>query len=237
MQLSSDIQELIDKSKKDLETIKEEYNKSLNEKQISTSLKISIKNCLENLRSSLDYLGKQIYNENNCNGSKRTYFPIFSKDKASFDRFMQDNYPNLDTINQIIHNKLEDIQFFKNPTENQWMSDLVTLVNENKHEKLSPQTRTERKELSISSGGTGIRLSGGASIRMGSGTSIRIGGKTIYGGQTISPDSNIIAADPALDIKKVTWIDFIFDELSKPVIPTLSSIIDGVQKTIDYFKS
>lgn len=237
MNLNSDIQELINKSKRDFETIKEEYNKSLHDEKISASLKISIKNCLENLRSVLDYLGKQIYNENNCKGANRTYFPIFSKDKQSFDKFMQENYPNLDTVDPTIYTKLEDIQFFKNPTENEWMSNLVTLVNENKHEKLSPQTKTERKELSISSGGTGIRLSGGTSIRMGSGTSIKIGGKTIYGGQTISPDSNFIRADPALDIKKVIWIDFIFDELNKPVIPTLSKIIDGVQKTIDYFKS
>ena len=113
----------------------------------------------------------------------------------------------------------------------------MTLVNGNKHRKLSPQTRVEQKQLSISSGGTGIRLGGGASIRLGQGASIRIGGKTIHGGQTISADSPFINANPGLDVQRTVWVDFKFDELGKSVISTITKILDGSQAIVDTFKS
>jgi len=235
--LNSDIQALIDTAKQDFEKIKNEYQKSLHDEEISSSLRISIKNCLENIRSSLDFLGYQISEENCPNKNSKIYFPIFFSDKQSFDKFMTKTYPNLKNNNSGLYSQIESIQYYINPSENEWMKDLVILVNENKHRKLTPQTKTQRKQLNISSGGAGISLSGGASIKLGGGASIRMGGKTIYGGQTISPDNPFIHADPGLNVERKIWVDFKFDELKKSVLPTLSKIIDGAQKTVDKFKN
>lgn len=236
MKLNSDIQAVLDRANNDLDEIKTEYNKSLNEKQISSDLRISIKNCLENIRSSLDYLAHQIF-EKNCKGdNSKVYFPIYSVSKEKFEKFMKKTFPDLENTNKKIYDALESSQYYNNSTDNEWIKDLMTLVNGNKHRKLSPQTRTEQKQLSLSSGGTRIRLGGGASIRLGGGASIRIGGKTIYGGQTISADSPSIRADPGLDVQKTIWIDFKFDELGKSVIPTISKILDGTQTIVDNFK-
>jgi len=236
MELNSDIQALLDHALNDLEKIKTEYKKSLNEKEISPSLRIAIKNCLENVRSSLDYLGNQIFEENCNRANSKTYFPIFSKDKISFEKFMGKYFPDLKKSNSKLYAKLESIQFYNNKNENEWMKDLVDLVNENKHRKLSPQKKVEKKELNISSGKVGIKIGDNASIRMGSGTSIRMGGKTIYGGQTLSADNPNIRTDPGVDVKRIIWIDFQFDELQKSVIPTISEIIDGAQKLVNNFK-
>lgn len=237
MKLNPDIQAVLDTAKQDFEKIKNEYQKSLQDEEISSSLRISIKNCLENIRSSLDYLGYQISEENCPKNNSKIYFPIFFNDKQSFDKFMTKTYPNLDSNNSKLYSKIESIQYYINPSENEWMKDLVTLVNENKHRKLTPQTRTQRKQLNISSGGAGISLGGGASIKLGGGASIRMGGKTIYGGQTISPDNPFIHADPGLNVKRTIWVDFKFDELKKSVLLTITKIVNGVQQTVDEFKN
>jgi len=237
MKLNSDIQAVLDRAKSDLDEIKTEYEKSLDDKEISSDLRISIKNCLENIRSSLDYLAHQIFKEY-CKGeNSKIYFPIYSEDKQKFEKFMKKTYPDLDKTNSKIYKTLESLQYYNDPTNNEWMKDLVSLVNGNKHRKLSPQTRVERKQLRLSSGSTGISLGGGASIKLGSGASIRMGGKTIYGGQTLSAVSPSIRADPGLGVKRTIWVDFKFDELGKSVIPTISKILDVTQAIVDNFKN
>lgn len=237
MKLNSDIHAVLDRAKSDLNKIKKEYEKSLSDKEISSDLRISIKNCLENIRSSLDYLANQIFKEY-CKGeNSKIYFPIYSDDKQKFEKFMKKTYSDLDKTNSKIYKTLESLQYYNDPTNNVWMKDLVSLVNGNKHRKLSPQTRVERKQLHLSSGGAGISLGGGSSIKLGSGASIRLGGKTIYGDQTISVDSSSIHADPGLDVKRTIWVDFKFDELGKSVIPTISKILEGTQGIIDNFKN
>ncbi len=237
MKLNLDIQAVLDRAKNDFENIKKEYNKSLQEKVISPDLQISIKNCLENVRSSLDYLANQIYEENYKNGSSKTYFPIYSDNKPSFEKFMKKTFPNLNKINPKIYAELESYQYYTDKSDYEWMKDLVTLVNENKHKKLSPQTRTEKKQLNLSSGNVGMSLTGNVAIKMGKNTSISLGGKRIYGGQTISPNNPSIRADPELNVKRTIWIDFKFDELGKSVIPTISKILDGTQTIVDNFKN
>jgi len=73
----------------------------------------------------------------------------------------------------------------------------MDLNNENKHQRLTPQTRKEVKELRISSGNVGMRLSGGASIKISGNAQIRMGNSTIGGNQTISPDSPARILGPA----------------------------------------
>lgn len=236
MKLNSDIQAVLDRAKNDFSAIKIEYDKSLNEKEISSDLRISIKNCLENIRSSLDYLAYQIFEENCKGDDSKVYFPIYSESKEKFEKFTKKTFPDLENTNKKIYDSLESSQYYNNSINNEWMKDLMVLVNGNKHRKLSPQTRIEQKQLSLSSGGAGIRLGGGASIRLGGGASIRIGGKTIYGGQTISADSPSVRADPGLDVQRTIWIDFKFDELGKSVIPTISKILDGSQAIVENFK-
>jgi len=237
MKLNKEIQDLIVRASGDMEKIKHEYDNSLQQEEISSDLRISIKNCLENIRSSLDYLANQIFEEN-CTkkGNSKIYFPIYFENKTSFEKFMKKTFPDLKKVSSKLYTELESHQYYNDKSIKEWMKDLVVLVNENKHRKLSAQTKTERKQLDISSGNVGISLRGNASIQMGTNTSISVGGRTIYGGQTISPDNPFIQGDPALNITRTIWLNFIFDELKKSVIPTISNIIEGTQKIIDDFK-
>ena len=81
----------------------------------------------------------------------------------------------------------------------------MDLNNENKHERLTPQTRKETKELRISSGGTSIGLGQGASIEMGQGTSIQMGEAIIPGGQRIDVNNPPVVHGKGHS-EVITWV-------------------------------
>ncbi len=145
----SDIIMLIEKSKKMYSTIEIKYKNSLDKKNIDPNLKIDIKNYCENVRSSLDYLAKEIVFKYcpTANKNDNLYFPI-CKSKSIFDNKMKKSYPNLDENNKSLYDYLENIQSFNN-LNNQWLMDFNTLTNENKHEKLVEQTRIETKQVNV----------------------------------------------------------------------------------------
>ena len=74
------IDALLNKNKKRLITIQENYEECLNQKNISEDLKIEIKEFLEGLRSCLDYVWKLIPNRPKKSGN----FPI-SNSKNHFE--------------------------------------------------------------------------------------------------------------------------------------------------------
>ena len=80
-----DINALIEVADEQLQTIETEYNKSLNSQVISPKLPVYIKNYLENLRSPLDYLAKEIC-EKILLKTKRhqTYFPVSCENSKAF---------------------------------------------------------------------------------------------------------------------------------------------------------
>jgi len=58
-------------------------------------LNVAIKNYLENMRSSLDYLADQIFKENKLQHKDKrgkTYFPVYSKDFPTFKGNMVDGF-------------------------------------------------------------------------------------------------------------------------------------------------
>jgi hypothetical protein len=61
MKRGSNIEALLEKSKKDFESLTNNYQASLNEKTVWPVVKVEIKNIFENLRSCLDYLGHEIF--------------------------------------------------------------------------------------------------------------------------------------------------------------------------------
>jgi hypothetical protein len=93
---------------------------------------------------------------------------------------------------------------------NAWLPDLATLSNENKHENLTPQTRTETHELRVESLGAGISIGEGAAISLGAGTSIQIGGAFIPGGQLLKLGDPVkMIGDGSL--QDIVWVGFLFE--------------------------
>jgi len=175
MGILGDINALLEVSDEQLQKIKAEYNKSLNSKAISPKLPVYIKNYLENLRSPLDYLAKEICERvlSKTRGDK-TYFPISCENSKAFAAHISKYLPGLDVVNKQLYIVLEEIQTYSH-SGCQALPKLSKLVNENKHNQLSPQTRTEKKGLIID-------FPGGSKISMGPGSSISGGGIISSGG-------------------------------------------------------
>ena len=154
-----------------LPKIEAEYNDSLHKKQISEDLKLDIQTFCGHLRSALDYLAKDIV-ETHCPSAKssdRLYFPI-SGDIASFTKLMTKSYPDLNNKCPDLYNYLESIQpYVKN--ENRWLTQFNKVNNENKHNDLVEQTRTESKTVTVTGQGGGS-VSWGPGVTFGSGVSV-----------------------------------------------------------------
>lgn len=157
MRRSKSIKALIEKTKKDFIALKADYESSLQDQVVSEELKIDIKNIFENLRSCLDYLAHDIHEE--CVGGTppgRLYFPI-CQTAQQFARAINRDFPNLYTNYNEVYSVVEKIQ----PYNDAWLIKFNKLNNNNKHQNLEEQTKTESRHVTVSS------LQGGDSVSWG----------------------------------------------------------------------
>jgi len=218
--------------------IKAAYRESLAEKSIKPALAVEIKNLMENLRSALDYAATGLFAKygKSKSASPRIYFP-YALETQTVDEFRNTNrvetcIPGLGAVRPDIVAKLESYQAFAN-ADNVWLPCFMDLNNENKHERLTPQTRRETKELRLTSGRASIRIGQGASISVGDGASIQIGGGLVIpGGQTFGVNRPPVTVGPGR-AEVVTWVSFEFTSNGKAVIPFLRKAIEGVDRIVN----
>jgi hypothetical protein len=237
MSFFNDAKHLVSDSKRTLLEIENAYQESLNQKNISPTLLIKIKNFMENLRSALDFTAHGIFDKygDQSKSSQKIYFP-YAREDLDLNGFGSKNYiekciPGLSNTRPDIVAKIESYQCFSDASHS-WLPTFMGLSNENKHQRLTPQTRKEVKELRISSGNVGMRLSGGASIKISGNAQISMGNAIIAGNQTISPDSPAKLLGPARQ-EVITWVSFHFTDNDEPVIPLLKNALDGIESIVE----
>ena len=202
-----DIEATLEVAEELFESIEQEYRRSLKIKSISPKLPVLIKNYLENLRSPLDYAAREI-SDNILGKSMKAYFPVACKDQAAFIKQMNKDFPNLQDREPQLFSTIEKIQPFQSDGC-EALRKLSKLVNENKHDRLTEQTKTEQKGLDI-------KFPGGAGISMGPGCSISGGGTISSGGGTFTPGGGSVSGDSPVQFGKnihqtvVTWVSFTF---------------------------
>ena len=222
-----DIQAQLQAANNALAVIKKEYQISLGAKQIEPRLKIEIKNYLENLRSVLDYLGSEI-NEKHCGKRTKAYFPTSCKNREAFRRHIDRYFPGLETVQKNVFDRLESYQPYA-PDAPQSLPLFATLVNENKHDRLSPQTRTEERGLKLDfSGGGGITLGAGATMS-GTGKIVSGGGVLELRGKIISGDSPAEGLPETIRQTVIVWVGFRFDAIDREALPFLKEILGVVE--------
>ncbi len=231
-----DASQLVQYAKKHFAEIEREYHLSLSEKEARFNLLISIKNFMENLRSSLDFTAHGLFQKYGFSASTKLniYFPYASLNQSKDDfrksRRIDHCIPGISNRRPDIVEKIESYQHFANPS-NRWLPIFMDLNNENKHQQLTPQTRKETKELRISSGGASISMGSGASISMSPGASIKLGNMIIPGGQ------NFDANKPPKTIGRgknelITWVSFHFSVNNEPVLPLLKQSLEGIDRIV-----
>ena len=217
MNRSSSIQALISKSKKSFISLKTDYDASLQDQTISEELKIDVKNIFENLRSCLDYIAHDI-REACIVGStvNRLYFPI-RQSRIEFDQAINKDFQNLSFLHSDVYNLIEAIQ----PYNDDWLGKFNKLNNNNKHQNLEEQTKTESRYVEVSS------PSGEGSVSWGPGVSFA--GNISVMGAPIDLDTQLPINGSNVNTKITIWVDFKFKENGESILPFIQKSIDKVE--------
>ncbi len=221
MNRKNDIEALLKRADAEAPKITEEYNQSLHAKEISADLRIDIKDFFGNLRSILDYIAHDIVDAYcpNANRNNNVYFPIRS-DQNQFDIEINRSYPDLQTNKPTIYQVLNNLQPFKHD-DNKWLSFFNRLNNENKHERLVAQTRTETKRVTVTGHGGGS-VSWGPGVTFGGGVSVM--------GVPIDPNTQLPVPNNIVKTEIVTWVDFQFDGINISAIWLMKESLNKIRQ-------
>jgi len=213
---------LIKKAEKQYSSIKNKYESNLAQRSVSEDLSIDIKNLCENLRSALDYLAHDI-REIHCssaNKKDKIYFPIFL-DINQFTNKMSHWYPGLDTACANLWNYLESVQPYHGESTI-WLHYFNRLNNENKHDSLVPQTKSERERVHVN-------IRSGGSVSWDS-SAVRFGKGVYIGGVPIDPLTQMPIPHPSQEVKRIIWVDFHFKDIPGSAVGLLKLSLDGVER-------
>ncbi len=226
---NNDIKNLLAHVEKSLVNIKNSYDQSLHDKDIPAFLRIDIKNVMENLRSALDYMAQDVAmtisnrKTNNTALRKKIYFP-YGKNKQDYDSSIKRNLPDLETVRPDIYSLIEGIQL--HTCGNAWLYDFCQILNENKHNSLSPQTRTSQKAYSVGLPGKFPAISAPA------GEIIAPPGEISIDGIPVEFDLNtgIPHQTSGLEVMVTTWVSFVFQDTSIEVYPLLQIALNKIKE-------
>lgn len=218
-----DIDALLDEASDQLELLRQIYEETLTHQNPTAKLRVRIKNILENQRSSLDHLAHAIVERDGKTGSK-TYYP-FARHVNDFPRTFDRTMPGVAASRPDIKKVIKHRQPFRPGYE--WLGHLSTLTNENKHERLTPQTRSGRhRAMRAGTGGGHIAAPGAATVVLAEGASItNITGDPVFdfGGRPVRVHN----------ISEVLYHDWLFTTLNISVMGTLTLIDHKLPLLID----
>ncbi len=216
MSRENSIAALLKKCRNSIITLKSNYQASLDAKEVSEDLKVDIKNILENLRSCLDYIARDIHDKFISGTPGILYFPIRHTTKE-FNQAIKRDFPGLDQTASDIYAILEQNQ----PFNDDWLGKFNRLNNDNKHEDLVEQTRTETKRVTVTSKRRGGSVSWGPGVTFGSGVSVM--------GAPIDPRTQLPIQNSNTETKVEIWVDFKFQDNNESVIPFLDKSVYNVE--------
>jgi hypothetical protein len=213
------------------EAVKQGYDKALQDH--SLDLRVPVKNLMENLRSALDYMAHDIY-EACCRGSradagvsapKNIYFP-YGRTEQDFKSAIGKYLPRLEAYNRTVYNLVLSIQPFS--SGDNWLHDLCSILNEKKHDKLTPQVRSESETYTVEStqGSVTIPINN-PNVKITS----RPGAVRIFGVPAQFTERGIeTAPSGGLTHRRTKWIAFTFGGTDINVLSLLDKSIKGIRQ-------
>lgn len=138
----SDIDALLADAESQLRVVRTMYRKGVpkDAEEPPAVLKARIKNVLENQRSALEYLAKQLFADYGDSSSVQVYYPVADQPQQ-FNGIFNKYLPGVADKCPEIRDAIEARQGYQRGYE--WVRHLVRLTNENKHEGLTRQFRAE----------------------------------------------------------------------------------------------
>ena len=229
MSRKDDVEVILAAAKEQHEAVCEAYNKALRDK--SLDLRVRVKNLMENLRSALDYIAHDIY-ESCCQTARLAsgkpeprdiYFP-YGRSEADFRSGVGSSLPGLDTLAPNVYSMIASIQPFQ--YGDNWLYDLCSILNEKKHDRLTPQTRLETETYTVSSGTGRVTIRANDPL-----VHVRSlpGDVKIFGVPAQFTDRGIRTAPSGkLSHKRTKWVAFMFEGTTTNVLGLLNEAVPGI---------
>lgn len=199
---------------------------SIHDAELLHSCKPKIKNCLENLRSPLDFVAKFIFDsycKDNYSAKElkrmRVYYPI-NNSSEKFAKCIDTKFKGLNTTRSEIVEIFESTQPYSG--SDQWLEHLNTLVNENKHNRLS----YSKIDKTINIGEMSILGNTFSDITM-----VNVGIPLIINGEKYDLINNFPPEGSYRDISAKNKMTF--KDLDLPVIEALNEIYDNILCTVN----
>jgi hypothetical protein len=153
MSRHADVSEVLRIADRQLAEIRSGYERALHDR--SLDLRVQVKNLMENFRSALDYMANDIY-DHSCQAPRaavglprpKVYFP-YGRTEADVRSGVGRSLPNLETLSPDVYALLLGIQPFR--SGDSWLYDLCVILNESKHDRLTPQERVETQAHTVES--------------------------------------------------------------------------------------
>jgi hypothetical protein len=206
-----------------LENIKNEYREAILKDNTPSTLNVTIKNFLENVRSSLEYSTHYIFTTH-CSihynakelERKNVYFPI-RKTQSSFDECINSDFRGLRDDKPEIYQILKSCQSFNGQM---WAQHLATLSNKNKHIKLTKQKK-KNKIVNIVHGKDFFDNNFKNVVFEDCNVGLSYNDK-------YDQDAHIFFKDFNMKVE----FEYLFEDINQPVIPTLQDIYSGANLII-----
>lgn len=232
MKRYEDVLALIKESKEQYIGVKELYDKSLKDK--SLDIRIKVKNLMENMRSTLDYTAHDVYDDI-CKHHRQksgksdlfnVYFP-YGKNEIDFKSSIGRSLPNLEILSPPTYELIKNAQPFV--STDSWLYDLCVINNENKHDKLTPQTREETETYTI-------RGPHGSVSAMVNNPNVRVtskpGAVKIFEVPAQFTPEEIKTAPSDLKHERTIWVSFVFEGTNINVLNLLNKAVPGIETLV-----
>lgn len=203
--MDQDIQSQLDRAKELLKDLESACNTDLQAKDVSGKTKNLSQEVLLKIRHLLDQAIYKFFEKHYLNNlsesdkkSAKVYFPIVSKKddlKSILGRAKMDD---LETRHSDFYQFIDSVQPYNQ--NYLWLKYLANYASE-KHIRLTPQTKTETKRVTVSRGGGSV--SWGPGVTFGGGVSVM--------GVPIDPTTQMPIPNNVVETKVKNWVSFLFE--------------------------
>jgi len=203
--MDQDIQSQLDRAKELLQDLEKACNNDLQAKDVSGETKNLSQEVLLKVKHLLDQAIYKFFEKHYLPNlseadkkSAKVYFPIVSKKEDLKSVLGRAKMSDLENNHQDFFKFIDSIQPYNQNYS--WLKHLANYASE-KHIRLTPQTKTETKRVTVSRGGGSV--SWGPGVTFGSGVSVM--------GVPIDPATQMPVPNNIAETKVENWVSFLFE--------------------------
>jgi len=224
--MDQNIQSQLDRAKELLQELESACDNDLQGKNVSEKTKNLAQEVLLKIRHLLDQsiykFFEKYYFSNLSEVDKKlakVYFPIVSKKEDLKSVFGRAKMSDVKTKHKDFYKFIDSVQPYNQ--DYLWLKHLADFASE-KHIRLTPQTKTETRRVTVSRGGGSV--SWGPGVTFGGGVSVM--------GVPIDPTTQMPVSNNVVETKIENWVSFLFEGSNINVLGLCKKSVEDGEKIV-----